>query len=105
MQESKMALRTRDRLVFGLLLPVCAQVVGMLLIANLESRAGAAEFAGLGVFFMLLFSLPVVLVLNSIIVLGYQGTRKSCFLRGMILPAIVFVAAIVYQSGLWDRLT
>jgi len=100
-----MALRTRDRLIFGLLLPVGVLVVGMLWIANLDSRAAAAEFAGLGVFFMLLFSLPVVLVLNSMIVLGCEGTRKSCFLRGMILPAIVFLAAIVYQSGLWNRLT
>ena len=75
------------------------------MIANVESRAGAVEFAALGVFFMLLFSLPVVLVLNSLIAFLDTETRMSCFLRGMIIPTIVFIAAIIYQSGLWDRLT
>ncbi len=100
-----MALRTRDKLVFGLLIPVVIQIVGMLLIASVDSRAGAAEFAALGVFFMLLFSLPFVLVLNPLLVFGSAETRQACFLRGMILPTLVFLAAIVYQTGLWDRLT
>jgi hypothetical protein len=103
--KSPIALRTQDRWVFGLLLPLVILVVGMLGIASLDSRAGAAEFAGLGIFFMLLFSLPFVLVINPLLVFGKADSRKACFWRGMILPAIVFLAALVYQSGLWDRLT
>jgi len=99
------ALRARDRLVFGLLLPVVVLVVAMLGIASLDSRAGAAEFAALGVFFMLLYSFPLVLVINPLLIFGNVESRKACFSRGMILPAIIFLAAIAYQSGLWDRLT
>jgi len=62
-QEKK--LRTRDRLIFGILLPA----------------------------------------FNLLLLLVEAETRKSCFLCGMILPTIVFLAAIVYQSGLWDKLT
>lgn len=104
-EKRTIALRTRDRWVFGMLLPLVVLVVGMLGIASLDSRAGAAEFAGLGVFFMLLFSLPFVLVINPLLIFGNVDSRKTCFRRGMILPAIVFVAALAYQSGLWDRLT
>ncbi len=104
-ESTTIALRTRDRWVFGMLLPLVILVVGMLGIASLDSRAGAAEFAGLGIFFMLLFSLPFVLVINPLLVFGNADSRKACFWRGMILPAIVFLAALVYQSGLWDRLT
>ena len=104
-EKSTIALKTLDRWVFGMLLPLVILFVGMLGIASLDSRAGAAEFAGLGVFFMLLFSLPFVLVINPLLVFGNVESRKACFWRGMILPAVVFLAAIVYQSGLWDRLT
>jgi hypothetical protein len=102
-QEKK--LRTRDRLIFGILLPVLVLIAGMLVIASVDSRAGAAEFAGLGVFLGLVISLPVVLLFNLLFLLLEVETRKSCFLCGMILPMIVFIAAIVYQSGLWDKLT
>jgi len=84
---------------------VVVLVLGMLGIASLDSRAGAAEFAALGVFFLLLFSLPFVFVINPLLIFGNVESRQACFLRGMILPAIIFLAAIVYQSGLWDRLT
>ena len=47
-QEKK--LRTRDRSIFGIILPVLVLIAAMLVIANVDSRAGAAEFAGLGVF-------------------------------------------------------
>ena len=62
-QEKK--LRTRDRLIFGILLPA----------------------------------------FNLLLLLLEVETRKSCFLCGMILPTIVFIGAIAYQSGLWDNLT
>lgn len=100
-----MPLRKRDRLIYGVLLPVIVMVVGMLVIANLESGAAAAEFAALGVFFMLLAALPITLIVNGAVMLRDVETVKACFLRGMVVPGIVLVAAVVYQSGLWDLLT
>lgn len=100
-----MAPKTWERLLFGLLLPVVVQAVGMFIIASFDSRAGAAEFAALGIFFMLLFSLPVVLLINFLLALWQAETRKACFLRGMILPGLVLIATVIYQTGLWDKWT
>ena len=100
-----MALRKRDRFIYGVLLPVLIMIVGMLVIANVESDAAAAEFGALAVFFMLLVALPVTLVVNAAVMLQKAGNAKQCFTRGMLLPGFVLLAAIVYQSGLWDRLT
>jgi len=80
-------------------------VVGMLTIANMESGAGAAEFGGLAVFFMLLFALPVTLIINLVVLLQGSKSRASCFAIGMISPGIFLLAAAIYQSGLWDRWT
>lgn len=98
-------MRKRDRLIFGVFLPNVILVVGMLIIANMESGAKAAEFGGLAVFFMLLISLPVTLTVNSLMLLQSSETAISCFTRGMIPPGLVLIAAGIYQSGLWDKLT
>ncbi len=99
------SMKKRDRVICGLLLPIVVLVAGMLSVAHMESGASAAEFGGLAVFFMLLASLPVTLVVNSVVLLQDSDTALSCFARGMITPGLVLVAAVVYQSGLWDRLT
>ncbi|MBT8446825.1 MAG: hypothetical protein KJO38_06745, partial [Gammaproteobacteria bacterium] len=77
----------------------------MLLIANVDSRAGAAEFAGLGVFFMLLLALPVTLIIGAVLLSGESRSPPALFGRGMIAPGVVIGAAIAYQSGLWNWLT
>ena len=99
-----MAGRRSDRFLFGWALPIAIQAIGMLLIANLDSGASAAEFAGLAVFFMLLFTLPLTAVLNLAFVLAGDRTRRVHFARDMVLPAVFLAAALIYQSGLWDRM-
>jgi len=94
-----------DRIVFGILLPVVILIIGMLVLVNVESGADAAEFGGLAVFIMLVISLPITLIANLFIVLLDAQTRKSYFGRGMIVPCIVLIAAVIYQSGLWDKVT
>lgn len=84
--------------------PVVVLVVGMLLLANVDSVAHAAEFAALGVFFMLLVALPITIVGNFIL-LRPNGNTLDHFKRGMILPAFFILCAIIYQTGLWDQLT
>ncbi len=98
-------MRKRDQVIFGLLLPIAIQIACMLVIANMESGASAAEFGGLAVFFMLLASLPVTLVVNLVILLQDSSTPLACFARGMIIPGLVIAAGVIYQSGLWDELT
>jgi len=98
-------MRKRDQIIYGVLLPNVILVAGMLIVANMESGAAAAEFGGLAVFFMLLISLPVTLIVNSLMLLLNSETANSCFMRGMIPPGLVLIAAVIYQSGLWDRLT
>ena len=103
--DRQVGLRKRDRFVFGVLLPVAIMVVGMLIIANMESGASAAEFAALAVFFMLLVALPITLVVNAAVMLQKTESAKQCFMRGMVVPGIVLLAAVVYQTGLRDALT
>lgn len=98
-------LRTRDRLIFGVVLPIVVMIVGLLVIMNLETGAGAAEFAALGIFLGAVVVTPFVLILNSIFAFQNVGSAKECFWRGMIVPSIVLVGAIVYQTGLWDAIT
>jgi hypothetical protein len=52
--------------MYGVVIPNVILVIGMLVIANMDSGASAAEFGALGVFFMLLISLPLTLTANSI---------------------------------------
>ena len=98
-------LRKRDLAIFGVLLPNIILVVGMLIIARMDSGASAAEFGGLAVFFMLLISLPITLTANSLMLLRDYQSVSSCFRFAMIPPGIVILAAIIYQSGLWDEIT
>lgn len=94
-----------ERLVAGVLLPHVVLVVGMALLMNAESRAGAAEFAALGLLFMLLAALPVTLVVDLLLALSSNRSGPACFAVGMLPVGLVLVAAKVYHSGLWDRLT
>ena len=55
---------SHSRVLGGLVYPIAVLIFGMLLLANMDSSAKAAEFAALGVFFVLLFALPVTLVGN-----------------------------------------
>lgn len=75
----------------------------MLALASVDSSAAAAEFAALGVFFVLLGAIPTTIVVNLIVLKG-SGATIEHFKRGMIAPAIFLVWAIIYQIGLWDRI-
>ena len=72
---------------------------------NAETGAGAAEFASLGILLGAITTAPVVLIVNLALAFRPVVTRTACFWRGMIAPGVVLIGAIVYQTGLWDRLT
>ena len=97
-------LRRRDRLIFGVLLPILAMAGGLFIIMLMDTSAGAAEFAALGIFLMAIAISPIVLIINSVVAFQNQTTRGDCFKRGMIFPGIVMVAAFLYQLGLLDAL-
>jgi hypothetical protein len=98
-------LRKRDRLIYGVVLPIVVMVIGLLIIMNVETGAGAAEFAALGIFLGAVIVSPFVLILNSIIAFQNAGSSMECFVRGMIVPGLVLIGAVVYQTGLWDAIT
>jgi len=98
-------LRKRDRLIYGIVLPIVVMIVGLLLIMNFETGAGAAEFAALGIFLGAVIVTPFVLILNAFIAFQIVGSAEKCFWRGMIVPLVVLIGAIVYQVGLWDAIT
>ena len=98
-------LRKRDRLIYGVVLPIVVMTVGLLVIMNFETGAGAAKFAALGIFLGAVIVTPFVLILNSFIAFQNVGSAKKCFWRGMIVPLVVLIGAIVYQTGLWDAIT
>ena len=98
-------LRKRDRLIFGVLLPIGIMVAGLLVIMNLPTGAGAAEFAALGIMLGAITVAPVVLIVNLTVAFQDVETPLDCFKRGMVVPGIVLVGAFVYQIGLWDAIT
>ena len=99
------ALRKRDRLLYGVVLPIGIMAFGLFLVMHADTGAGAAEFASLGIFLGAIVVAPAVLLVNLVLAFQSADTIKTCLLRGMVAPAIVVIGAIIYQSGLWDALT
>jgi len=98
-------LRKRHRLIYGVLLPIVIMVAGLLVIMSVDSGAGAAEFAALGIMLGTIIVSPVVLTINFILAFQNADSPKQCFTRGMIAPGIVLIGAVVCQTGLWDAIT
>lgn len=98
-------MRLRDRLVFGVVLPIGIMVLALLAIMHADTGASAAEFASLGILLGALTAAPVVLVMNLVFAFQPAESPKACFRRGMVVPGIVVIGAIVYQTGLWDAIT
>ena len=88
-----------------MLLPIVIMAAALFIIMHADTGAAAAEFAALGIFLGAIIAAPVVLITNLVLAFQDSETAKACFKRGMIAPAVVIVAAIVYQTGLWDVLT
>ena len=53
-------MRTRDRLLYGVVIPVAIMAASLFLIMHADTRAGAAEFAALGIFLGAIIATPVV---------------------------------------------
>ena len=98
-------LRKRDRLIFGVLLPIAIMIGGLVIIMNLPTGAGAAEFAALGVMLGAITVAPIVLLVNLVVAFQDVETPSACFKRGMIAPGTILIGAFVYQIGLWDAIT
>lgn len=96
--------RKRDRLLFGVALPLAIMIAGLFLVMLAPTNAGAAEFAALGIFLVGITVLPVVLIVNLVIAFRPADKATICFRRGMIAPALVLFGAIAYQAGLLDAL-
>ncbi len=92
----------RERLLFGLVYPVLILVAALLVVMQLPSGAAAAEFASLGVMLGAIVFAPVLLIGNGVLAWTANGTRRECFIRGMILPCLVVATALGYQLGLLD---
>ena len=97
-------LRKRDRFIYGVLLPIAIMVVGLLIIMTFDTRAGAAEFAALGIMLVAIAVSPIVLIVNFVVAFQVETTKGQCFKRGMIAPGLVMLGAFLYQLGLWDAL-
>ena len=91
------------KLIGGYLLPLDVLVIGMLGLTQVESAAGAAEFAGLGVLFALIAAVPVTIVAN-LFLLPVRGDVMAYFRKGMIVPVLFFVWGVLYHAGIWDVL-
>ena len=98
-------LRKRDRLLFGVVLPIGIMIFCLFLVMLSDTRAAAAEFASLGIFLGAIIVMPVVLIVNLVLAFQPAETSSVCLRRGLVAPGIVVVGAIIYQTGLWDALT
>ena len=91
-----------ERFNFGLLLPTLCLVVGLVFAMALESGAGAAEFSSLGIMLVSLTVMPMVLIINGIVAFMPAPSRLHCYKRGMWLPGLMIVVAVLYQVGVVD---
>lgn len=98
-------LRTRDRLLHGVVLPMVIMAAALFAVMHADTGAAAAEFASLGIFLGSIIAAPVVLVVNLLAAFQPADKAMDCFKRGMIAPGIVVIGAIIYQTGLWDAIT
>ena len=80
-------------------------ILGLFLVIISDTGAAAAEFASLGIFLGAIIVMPVVLIINLVLAFQAAETPAICLRRGMIVPAIVLIGAVIYQTGLWDALT
>ncbi len=95
--------RFRDRLVFGFVIPLVAEVVAAALIASTESGAYAEGFAYVVVLVMLIIAVPVTIFGNLIIVSYGELAAADYLMRSMILPAVFVAACLIYHTGFWDK--
>ncbi len=95
-------LKNLDRFLYGLVVPLGLLVIGLLLVMSLPSGAAAAEYASLGVFLGAIIIGPVVLIVNAVLAWGAHENRRSCLIRGMMVPGLVLITALAYQLGLLD---
>lgn len=98
-------MRKRDRLIYGVFLPIVVMIAGLFVIMSVETGAAAAEFAALGILLGAVIVTPITVIVNLLIAFQGVETRMGCFKRGMIAPGIVLIGAVVYQTGLWDAIT
>lgn len=95
-------LRKRDRMLYGLVMPIVILVLGLVIIMAMPTRASAAEFASLGVMLISITLSPIILAVTAAMAWTSKGSKQNCFVRGMIAPALVLVFAFAYQMGLLD---
>ncbi len=95
-------MRTRDRWLYGVLAPIGTMIAGLFVVSLTDTRAGAAEFAALGIMLGGLIAMPFVLLINLVTLFQAAHSPMACFARGMIAPGIVLIGAIFYQMGVWD---
>lgn len=98
-------MKKRDRMIFGVLLPVGIMIIALMVIMAVDTGASAAEFASLGIMLGAITVAPIVLVVNVVFALKEADSAMACFKRGMIAPGTVVIGAIIYQTGLWDAIT
>ena len=96
---------TWDRLLFGVIMPIGVMALALFLVMLTDTKAGAAEFAALGIFLGAIIVTPVVLIVNLVLAFQTAETSMVCLKRGLVAPGIVVIGAIVYQTGIWDALT
>ncbi len=94
----------RDKFVFGFLLPIATLIPALFLIMMMDSDSGAAEFAALGIFLIVLTISPILLIVMLILAFQPAQSKGTCYKRGMIAPGFVIVGAFLFQLGLWDAL-
>ena len=97
-------LRTRDRVIFGIVLPLAIMTLGLLVVMSFESGAAAAEFGSLGIMLGSIVVAPFVLLINGFVAFQKTDNAATCFRRGMVTPGLILVAAVIYQTGLWDAI-
>lgn len=97
-------LTLKERWVFSILLPICALLIGYVLVMGTTQGEGSSiGFRAIAA----LIALPVVVLLtfalNFFIAFPRKTSRLSSFAIGMIVPAIALIVEYAYLWQIWKE--
>ncbi len=84
------------KMIHGVVLPLVAFLAAAFLVGMFEiSRGPDAGILVVPISFVVLFSIPSILTINSLVMIPKWRTRQTVWLVGAIFPVCLFIAGLV----------
>ena len=97
-------LNRKERWIFSILLPICALIVGYLLVlATTDGEGSSIGFRAIGALIALPVVILVTFLVNFLIAFPRTRSRSSSFAVGMVMPVVAVVVEYVYLWQVWRQ--